>query len=473
VSAAFGPRAAPRPGEPEAAPLGRRLALFVAVAALVVGLGWAFWLPAARHAYDYHTRTHGWNWDFRVYYAAGRDWSLGMDPYGDQWTQTVAARIGEVPIRFAHQKTLRFIYPPTLLPLYRALSVVPYRTARAVWLGLNAAALVAAAVVALVLERGRRLEVGAALLLLGLVSYPLLYHIREGNIDMIVAGLGTGGFLLYGRWRSWPTALLLALAIVTKVTPLLIVAALVVYHRDLRLLAKTAGAVAVLVGLSLLAVPLRFYDQAARVLFMRSVGMPGWVDQSVARLLVHAHPTARYVAAAAVTALLVWLLLLGRREAVPGRRAGHAALLADHMGVDLRLGDRARRDAPGRTVAAARRRRAALAGRRPAARKRPDQPPRAPARLAHHARRRRRPGRPAARLRGCDRRRRAVGRAAGRSGPRPTPARLTRRNARCARSPRAGPQPTLARVAAKACGRSRRTAATSSAAVAGRMWTAS
>ncbi len=321
--AAGGP--APAPGERAAggapAPLWRRLALLALAIALVVGLGSTVWLPAAHRSFDYHTRTHGWNWDFRVYYAAGRDWSLGIDPYSDQWLPVTTARVGEFPIRFAHQRTLRFIYPPTLLPLYRALAVLPYRTARVLWLGLNAAALAAAAVIALALERGRRLEVGAALLLLGLVSYPLLYHIREGNIDMIVAGLGTSAFLLYGRWRSWPTALLLALAIVTKVTPLLILAALVVYHRDLWLLAKSCAALAVLVGVSLLVMPLRFYDEAAQVLFLRSRGMPTFVNQSAMRLLFHEHTAARLVAAAAVAALLVWLFVLGRRAAA-GRRAG-------------------------------------------------------------------------------------------------------------------------------------------------------
>ena len=49
-------------------------------------------------------------------------------------------------------------------------------------------------------------------------------------------------FLLYPRWRGWPTALLLALAVATKVTPVLILAVMVVYFRDWRLALKALAA---------------------------------------------------------------------------------------------------------------------------------------------------------------------------------------------------------------------------------------
>jgi hypothetical protein len=271
-----------------------------------------FWLPAEKRYFDYHTRSHGFNWDFAVYYAAGRDWSLGMDPYASQWKRP-AVTTAVQPIRFPHQKTLRFIYPPTLLPAYRWIAHLPYRKARRDWLYLNFALLAAAGVIAVVLERRRRLEVGATLLLLGVLSFPILYHVREGNIDMIVAGLATSGFLLYGRLRSWPSAALLALATVTKVTPLLVVAALVVYYRDWRFLAKTALLLAVLLAASLAFVPLHYYREAAAVLFLRSQSMPGAVNQSLMRWL-HRFPSApRYASLVAYACLFGGLAWMGRR----------------------------------------------------------------------------------------------------------------------------------------------------------------
>jgi hypothetical protein len=286
---------------------------FVLVFALIAFFAWHYWLPATHRYFNYETRSHGANWDFRVYYAAGHNWALGLDPYRSEHLNPTIVT-AEQPIRFVHQATIRFIYLPTLLPAYRWLAHLPYLTARRVWVYLNFAVLAAAGIVAVVLERGRRLEVSATLLLLAVVSFPLLYHIREGNIDMIVAGLATCGFLLYGRYRSWPSAILLALAVVTKVTPLLVVATLVVYHRDLRFLAKSLAAIGVMVGLSLLYVPLRFYGEAAQVLFLRSRSMIGYVNQSAMRWLFYVPWGARIAGIAAVAGLLALVGVLGERR---------------------------------------------------------------------------------------------------------------------------------------------------------------
>jgi hypothetical protein len=290
-----------------------RITRFAGTLAIVAVLVWSFWLPREVASFDYATRSHGANWDFRVYYAAGHNWSLGLDPYARQPAPPMRAG-GIRPIRFVGQHTIRFIYPPTLLPAYRWIAHLPYHTARVVWRDLNFGALAAAGLLSLLFERQRRLEVGAALLLLGVVSSPLLYHVRQGNVDMIVAGLATCGFLLYGRYRSWPAAVLLALAIVAKLTPLLVVAALVAYYRDWRFLLRTTVAVAVLVGLSALVVPLRFYGQAAQVLFVRSQSMTFWENQSAMRLLASDSWAPRYVGGAAFVGLVVALHRLGRRR---------------------------------------------------------------------------------------------------------------------------------------------------------------
>ncbi len=302
-----------------------RITRFAGTLALVAVLAWSFWLPREVAGFDYATRSHGANWDFHVYYAAGHNWSLGLDPYGRQPAAS-ARPDGGRPVRFVDQSTIRFIYPPTLLPVYRLIARLPYDAARIAWRDLNFAVLAAAGVVALVFERGRRLEVGAGLLLLGVLSSPLLYHVRQGNINMIVAGLATCGFLLYGRYRSWPAAALLALAVVAKLTPLLVVAAMTAYYRDWRFLAKTVVIVALLTGLSLLSVPLRFYGQAARVLFVRSDSMTYWENQSAMRLLARVSWAPRYVGAAAFVGLIVVLYRLGRRRYARFSGRGDSAL---------------------------------------------------------------------------------------------------------------------------------------------------
>ena len=63
-----------------------------------------------------------------------------------------------------------------------------------------------------------------AAVLLTMVSFAFFYHVHEGQIDMLVAALSISAFLLYPRWRGWPSAALLAVAVAMKVSPVLLVA---------------------------------------------------------------------------------------------------------------------------------------------------------------------------------------------------------------------------------------------------------
>lgn len=95
-----------------------------------------------------------------------------------------------------------YIYPPTVLPLLGRLARYDYDWARTAWLALD---------VAVVVSRGRRLEVLTAAVPLTMVSFAFFYHVHEGHIDMIVAGLSISAFLLYPRWGGWPSAALLSM----------------------------------------------------------------------------------------------------------------------------------------------------------------------------------------------------------------------------------------------------------------------
>ncbi len=138
------------------------------------------------------------------------------------------------------------------------------------------------------LAPGRRwVTLGAGLLLL-FVSNPVLFHIRQGQVDMIVAGLAVTGYLLYGRLRSWPTAVLLAAAVSIKLTPLVLVLALVAYRRDWRLLVKVALVAAGLWLASLTVVHPRLYvEYLTTVLPAASEGNPFFHNQSLLRSWSH------------------------------------------------------------------------------------------------------------------------------------------------------------------------------------------
>ena len=139
-----------------------------------------------------------------------------------------------------------------MLPVFGALARLGYDDARHVWFGITMAFLALSVGVAVAVTPGRRLEVLTAAVLLTMCSYPLLFHVHQGQIDLIVAALSVSAFLLYPRWQGWPAAALMALAILIKVTPVLLLAAMVLYFRDIRFLLKTLACLAAGLALSLL-----------------------------------------------------------------------------------------------------------------------------------------------------------------------------------------------------------------------------
>jgi Glycosyltransferase family 87 len=262
--------------------LSRTSALAVVLVAAAIVLLAVYWVPTVRRYYDYpqpvQTGELVPQYDFFQYYAGGHNWRVGLDPYLNYHGVKGA-------ILFPRSLSISgYIYPPTFLPLYGLLSRASYDVARALWLALSLAVLGASLVAGVMLARGRRLVTLSLGLFFFAASNPLLFHIRQGQIDMIVAGLAVTGFLLYGRARSLPSAVLLAAAILLKVTPLVLVLAMAAYYRDWRLLAKTALAGIALVAVSLVVVhPHLYVVYVQHVLPQVSEGNPFFHNQSLLR----------------------------------------------------------------------------------------------------------------------------------------------------------------------------------------------
>jgi hypothetical protein len=195
--------------------------------------------------------------DFYQYYAGGHNWNLGLDPYLNHPDDP---RVIDQP-RMNYPKISGYIYPPTVLPLLGQFARHGYDWARTAWLALDVVVFSLMVLVAVVVSRGRRLEVLTASVLLTMVSFAFFYHVHEGQIDMLVAGLSISAFLLYPRWGGWPSAALLAVAVATKVTPILLVAVMVVYFRDWRFILKTLACGAVLFAVSLAFVDFSLYRE--------------------------------------------------------------------------------------------------------------------------------------------------------------------------------------------------------------------
>ncbi len=265
------------------------VALFVAAAVLFV----THWLPCAREYFAVPQPVQSGQmrpqYDLWQYYAAGTNWRLGDDPYAPS-----PERPGTIPIPRS-TLTSGYIYPPFALPALALLSRLSYDRARVVWLCLSLAGLMCPLVLGVSMAHGRRWETAAVGALLLTAADPVLFHIRQGQIDMIVAGLAVSAFLLYGRLRCWPSAALFAVAIALKLTPVVLVFALVAYHRDWRLLAKSA-----LMGLTLLAVslvvvsPALYIEYVTSVLPAASEGNPFFHNQSLLRGWSHLGSWAKF-----------------------------------------------------------------------------------------------------------------------------------------------------------------------------------
>jgi hypothetical protein len=297
---------------------GRTVCVLLLFAAVLLAVN--FWVPIVHSSFDDTASGTGVpQHDFFQYYAGGHNWDLGLDPYvnhpGD------ARAIHHPRLHFPHISG--YIYPPTVLPLMGALAHYQYDTARTMWLALDAGSFALLIACAVYVSKGRRLEVLTACVLLTLVSFPIFYHVHEGQIDMIVAALTIGAFLLYPRWRGWPSAVLLAVAIATKVSPVLILAVMVAYFRDWRFLLKT-----LVCGLAVFAISLAFVDFAlyreyiVKILPTIAGSDPSRYNQTPLRFWYQYPNVVRFASLLGYAALvfLAWVAGRNSRRLSPGDR---------------------------------------------------------------------------------------------------------------------------------------------------------
>lgn len=251
----------------------------------------------------------GHNFDFYQYYAAGHNWSFGLDPYTNHPDDP---RVLPHP-RHEDKSVSGWIYPPASLPVFATLAELPYDSARHLWFAITLGFLAASIAIAVLVTPLRRLEVLTACVLLSVSSYPLLYHFHQGQIDLVVGSLAVSAFLLYPRWRGWPSAALLAVAILLKLTPALLLVVMVLYFRDVRFLAKTVTCLAAGVALSLFAVSPSLYWEYAMDIFPRmSATDPSRYNQTLVRFWSGFPVMARFLSVFGYLAVLFLAFVSGR-----------------------------------------------------------------------------------------------------------------------------------------------------------------
>jgi alpha-1,2-mannosyltransferase len=255
--------------------------------------------------------------------APGTHWPL-WDIHVYWWGGQQAARGGAL---YAPGARYSFTYPPFAAALFSVAAHAPEGDLAAVLTAASIGALAALCALSLGLAGVRRRpETVFAVTALGLLTWPVAYTLRLGEVNLIVAAL-VGADLLRRHDGHWGQGIATGLAAGIKLTPLIFVAYLLITGRVRAAATATAAfAATVAVGAVLLPSPSRafwlegvFYDQ-------NRIGDPANLsDQSlsgaVARLAGSLDPGYRWWVVAALLAGLAgitvaaWAHRRGRRLA--------------------------------------------------------------------------------------------------------------------------------------------------------------
>lgn len=181
--------------------------------------------------------------DFRAFYLAGGSWLSKLNPY------TINGR----PTPFS--------YPPAFLPFFGIFAKLDFRTASQLWailyFGVFAVALLA---LAFTLKGDKRYVFVSVSVLLFLTSYPLIILFQLGQIDLLISSLAVLSLVSQRLKHESVSAVLLSIAALLKGPPALLLIYFVLYRRDLKYIARFVLSTIIIVGGSLLIVPVGLYS---------------------------------------------------------------------------------------------------------------------------------------------------------------------------------------------------------------------
>lgn len=215
----------------------------IALGVLMLALFWNLWLPSAKgflNTFSPTLQTH--NVDFYAYYRGGQAFLKGIEPYA-------GTRDGQL-----------FIYPPTFVPLFGQIARLDYDTARYTWAEVYTLIFLCAVGLLLWWLPARHRLTGLLITFsIVLLSYPVLYHIRQGQVDFIVASFCFASLVFYMKGRETLSAFCLATATLIKLNPVFFLITFVVFLRNWKFLVRYGLILAGFIVLSTLFFPLDWY----------------------------------------------------------------------------------------------------------------------------------------------------------------------------------------------------------------------
>jgi len=175
--------------------------------------------------------------DFEAYYAAGRVWNAGGDPYSAAIWPAERALTGVRADRF---EALPFAGPPVLLPLLGAIARLPFAIANALWRALLTVSAIAVAVMAAYAARAPRTARTFMLIALAELGFgPITSAFALGQLALPAAACAA--LALRWRWTAVPAWIQPNVALCTAALRIF-VPALLVFAACVVALATPAGA---------------------------------------------------------------------------------------------------------------------------------------------------------------------------------------------------------------------------------------
>jgi hypothetical protein len=191
--------------------------LAIAVTALVVAAGVVLTRDFESDSHD--RRNH--LFDFEVYYTAGRSLLYGQNPDGGQGRTDLYSE------DFASGKIMDYRYPPLFLVALIPLWALPAKPAAIVWFLLSALSIIAstlilkrAATAFSLRENKHKLAIWLTTVLIVAQYFVMVVH--YGNAHLLAISLLFAALFFFIRKRLPLAALLMALAITIKLTPLIL-----------------------------------------------------------------------------------------------------------------------------------------------------------------------------------------------------------------------------------------------------------
>ena len=214
--------------------------MYVLLGVVCFLIGWNYWIPA--YLYPTAAGLYGSGHpDFNIFYLAGHLWLSHQNPY-----------LGIQPTPF--------VYPPASLPFFGLFAMFDLTLASWLWMATYMIAFAAAFLaLAFSLHRERRFLYVSIALLLFFTSYPLLLMMVLGQSDLLISGLTILSLVSLRAKRGFISALILSIATLMKGSAVFFLVYFVVFRRDWRYLDYFLACTVVIVGVSLLVVPVQLY----------------------------------------------------------------------------------------------------------------------------------------------------------------------------------------------------------------------